>query len=148
EEAAAHPVLPDEDATGIPFFTVDPPGSRDLDQAMHLSRHGTGYRVRYAIADVAAFVTPDGPLDKEAHERVLTLYFPALRIPLHPPVLSEDAASLPPGQPRPAAVWTIDLDADGRTTAVDVRRALIRSHARLDYASVQRQIDTGTAEEP
>ncbi|MEU0443212.1 RNB domain-containing ribonuclease [Streptomyces sp. NPDC006186] len=148
EEAAAHPVLPDEDATGIPFFTVDPPGSRDLDQAMHLSRHGTGYRVRYAIADVAAFVTPDGPLDKEAHERVLTLYFPDLRIPLHPPVLSEDAASLLPGQPRPAAVWTIDLDADGRTTAVDVRRALIRSHTRLDYASVQRQIDTGTAEEP
>ncbi|MFF9620567.1 RNB domain-containing ribonuclease [Streptomyces griseosporeus] len=148
DEAAAHPVLPAEDATDIPFFTIDPPDSRDLDQAMHLSRQGTGYRVRYAIADVAAFVVPGGPLDKEAHQRVLTLYFPDLRVPLHPPVLSEGAASLLPGQTRPAAVWTIDLDASGRTIAVDVRRALVCSQARFDYAHVQRQIDDGTAEEP
>ncbi|AWT42962.1 MULTISPECIES: RNB domain-containing ribonuclease [Streptomyces] len=148
DEAAAHPVLPAEDATDIPFFTIDPPGSLDLDQAMHLSRQGTGYRVRYAIADVAAFVVPDGPLDREAHHRAVTLYFPDLRIPLHPPVLSEGAASLLPGQTRPAAVWTIDLDASGGTLAVDVRRALIRSKQRLDYDSVQKKIDDGTAEEP
>jgi exoribonuclease R len=45
-------------------------------------------------------------------------------------------------------LWTIDLDADGRTLAVDVRRALVRSRARLDYAWVQRRIDEGRAEEP
>ncbi|MFD9203823.1 RNB domain-containing ribonuclease, partial [Streptomyces anthocyanicus] len=44
--------------------------------------------------------------------------------------------------------WTIDLDADGAPTATDVRRALVRSRAKLDYAGVQRQIDAGTAEEP
>ncbi|MFH0522284.1 RNB domain-containing ribonuclease [Streptomyces sp. M41] len=148
ERAAKAPALPSYDATDIPFLTLDPPASRDLDQALHLSRQGTGYRVRYAVADVAAFVVPSGALDGEAHRRVTTLYFPDARIPLHPELLSEGAASLLPGQDRPAVLWTIDLDAEGRTLAVDVRRALVRSRAKLDYAGVQREIDEGSAEEP
>ncbi|MFF8727655.1 RNB domain-containing ribonuclease [Streptomyces sp. NPDC015171] len=148
ERAARAPAPPAYDATGIPFFTLDPPASADLDQATHLSRQGGGYRVRYAIADVAAFVTPGGPLDTEAHRRVTTLYFPDKNVPLHPTVLSEGAASLLPGQTRPAVLWTLDLDAEGRTTAVDVRRALVRSRAKLDYARVQQDLDAGTAEEP
>ena len=148
-EAERAPVSgPHVDATDIPLFTIDPPGSMDLDQAMHLSRHGSGYRVRYAIADVAAFVVPGSALDAETHRRVMTLYFPDLRVPLHPPVLSEGAASLLPDQVRPAALWTIDLDAEGRTTAAEVRRAMVRSRAKLDYEGVQKAIDTGTAEEP
>ncbi|MEV6291056.1 RNB domain-containing ribonuclease [Streptomyces sp. NPDC051896] len=146
--AKTPPALPSYDATDIPFFTLDPPASTDLDQATHLSRQGTGYRVRYAIADVAAFVVPGGALDAEAHRRVNTLYFPDGKVPLHPTVLSEGAASLLPDQVRPAVLWTIDLDAEGRTLAVDVRRALVRSRARLDYARVQKEIDAGTAEEP
>ncbi|MEU5291200.1 RNB domain-containing ribonuclease [Streptomyces umbrinus] len=148
ERAAREPTLPAYDATDIPLFTIDPPTSTDLDQAMHLSRRPAGYRVRYAIADVAAFVVPGGLLDAEAHRRVTTLYFPDGRIPLHPPVLSEGVASLLPDQTCPAVLWTIDLDADGRPTATDVRRALVRSRAKLDYASVQKQLDAGTAEEP
>ncbi|MGW2723798.1 RNB domain-containing ribonuclease [Streptomyces sp. NPDC001492] len=148
EQAAKAPVLPEHDATDIPLFTIDPPGSTDLDQAMHLSRQGSGYRVHYAIADVAAFVVPGGPVDEEAHRRVTTLYFPDLRVPLHPFVLSEGAASLLPDQTRPAALWTVDLDANGRTIAVDVHRALVRSRARYDYEGVQAKIDAGTAEEP
>ncbi|WP_329263288.1 RNB domain-containing ribonuclease [Streptomyces pseudovenezuelae] len=148
-EAQRAPVLKGyEDATDIPLFTIDPPASTDLDQAMHLSRRGTGYRLRYAIADVAAFVVPGSALDASAHRRVLTLYFPDTRIPLHPPVLSEGAASLLPDQVRPAALWTIDLDAEGRTTAAEVHRALVRSRAKLDYDGVQRAVDAGTAEEP
>jgi len=151
ERTAKSPAFPepDDDATDIPFLTIDPPTSTDLDQAMHLARRpGGGFRVRYAIADVAAFVVPNGPLDTETHRRVTTLYFPDEKTPLHPPTLSEDAASLLPGRTRPAALWTIDLDADGRTVAADVRRALVRSRAKLDYEGVQRQLDAGTAEEP
>ncbi|MDW4908194.1 RNB domain-containing ribonuclease [Streptomyces sp. ADMS] len=149
ERAAKAPVLPATDATDIPFLTIDPPASTDLDQAMHLSRRPAGgFRVRYAIADVAAFVVPATPLDTETHHRVSTLYFPDEKTPLHPPVLSEDAASLLPGRTRPAALWTIDLDADGRTVAATVHRALVRSRAGLDYEGVQRQLDAGTAEEP
>ncbi|MFF3642020.1 RNB domain-containing ribonuclease [Streptomyces sp. NPDC002564] len=147
--AAAAPRVPEHDATDLPLFTVDPPTSVDLDQAMHLARRdGGGFRVSYAIADVAAYVTPGGPLDAEAHRRVTTLYFPDEKVPLHPTVLSEGAASLLPGQTCPAVLWTVDLDADGRTERTDVRRALVRSRAKLDYAGVQRAIDDGTAEEP
>lgn len=149
ERAAAAPRLPDHDATDIPLFTIDPPTSVDLDQAMHLSRRESGgYRVRYAIADVAAYVTPGGAVDTEAHRRVTTLYFPDEKVPLHPTALSEGAASLLPGRSRPAVLWTIDLDEDGRAEHTDVRRALVRSRAKLDYAGVQRAIDDGTAEEP
>jgi exoribonuclease R len=147
--AAAAPALPAEDATDIPFVTVDPVGSRDLDQALHLAAGPAGgFRVSYAIADVAAFVRPDGAVDAEARRRTQTLYSPDLRTPLHPPVLGEGAASLLPDQVRPAVLWRIDLDATGEVTAVDVRRALVRSRAQLDYPGLQAAVDAGTPPEP
>lgn len=125
------------DLTGEPFFTVDPPGSRDLDQAMRLARLDGGYRVRYAIADVAAFVAPGGAVDQEAQRRGETAYFPDLRVPLHPPRLAEDAASLLPEVPRPAVVWTLDLDGDGRLTATRLERAVVRSRRQWTYEQVE-----------
>ncbi|MFJ1694252.1 RNB domain-containing ribonuclease [Streptomyces sp. NPDC088252] len=148
QAAVAPAVSSHKDATDLPLFTIDPPTSADLDQAVHLERRRHGFRVHYAIADVAAFVRPGGALDAEAHRRVTTLYFPDGKVPLHPTSLSEGAASLLPGQTRPAALWQIDLDAEGAVVATSVHRALVRSRAKLDYAGVQRQIDTGTAEEP
>ncbi|MCA1710798.1 MAG: RNB domain-containing ribonuclease [Actinobacteria bacterium] len=147
EAAAAAPRLPDLDLTALPFLTIDPPDSLDLDQAMCLERAGDGFLVRYAIADVAAFVAPGGPLDAETHRRGETSYFPDLRVPLHPPVLAEGAASLLADQDRPAVVWSLQLDAAGALTGTDVRRALVRSRRKLDYASVQQAIDDGTADE-
>ncbi|MGY1601945.1 RNB domain-containing ribonuclease [Geodermatophilus sp. SYSU D00815] len=146
--AAARPPLPELDATGVELVTVDPPGSRDLDQAVHLAALGTGYRITYAIADVAAFVRPGGALDAETRRRGQTVYCPDRRTPLHPPVLSEGAASLLPGQVTPAVVWTLDLDADGELRGSGVRRARVRSRAQLDYASVQRQADAGELPAP
>lgn len=133
------------DETDVPFVTIDPPTSKDLDQAMHLERDGKGYRVRYAIADVGAFVKPGGALDAEAHRRGQTLYAPDGNTRLYPPVLSEGAASLLPDQVRPALVWTMVLDATGEGVDVRVRRALVRSRAKLDYAGVQRSLDDGSA---
>ncbi|HVE29356.1 MAG TPA: RNB domain-containing ribonuclease [Mycobacteriales bacterium] len=149
ERAAAAPVLPAYDATDLPLVTVDPPGSRDLDQAVHLAaRPGGGFRVSYAIADVAAFVRPGGAVDAEARRRTQTLYSPDLRTALHPPALGEGAASLLPDQIRPAVLWRIDLDPAGEVAAVDVRRALVRSRAQLDYPGLQAAVDAGTAPEP
>ncbi|MEY9871107.1 exoribonuclease R [Streptacidiphilus sp. MAP12-33] len=136
------------DATDLPLFTIDPPDSRDLDQAMHLERlPGGGYRVHYAIADVAAWVRPGGAIDAEARRRVETLYFPDIRVPLHPQRLSEGAASLLPGQDVPVLLWQLDLDADGELRTTRLRRATVRSRAKLDYADVQKALDTGTADE-
>ncbi|MGH3651130.1 MAG: RNB domain-containing ribonuclease, partial [Acidimicrobiia bacterium] len=62
EAMGIEPRLPNQDLTGVPFVTIDPPGARDLDQALHLERRDSGYRVRYAIADVGAFVSPGGQM--------------------------------------------------------------------------------------
>ncbi|MGW4397239.1 RNB domain-containing ribonuclease [Amycolatopsis nivea] len=132
-----------EDATGLPFVTIDPPGSKDLDQAMVIERRGSGFRVQYAIADLAAFVPPGGALDHEARRRGQTLYLPDGNVPLHPPVLSEGAASLLPGEVRPAVLWTIDVDEAGEIVATRVRRALVRSTEQLDYEGVQTSLDAG-----
>jgi exoribonuclease R len=117
----------------------------DLDQALHIERAGDGYLVHYAIADVAAFVRPGDPLDVEAHARGETLYGADTRIPLHPPALSEDAASLLPDQTRPALLWSITLDATGLPTKVELDRALVRSRERMSYDGAQAALDDGTA---
>lgn len=145
-DAAASVKLPDLDRTDIPLVTIDPPGSMDLDQAMQIERNGDGWRVHYAIADVAAFVTPGGAIDLEANRRGETLYGIGHTIPLHPTVLSEGAASLLPDQLRPALLWTIDLDVNGASTAAKVERARVQSRQRCDYDSVQAAIDAGKAD--
>ncbi len=132
-----------EDATDIPVVTIDPPGARDLDQAMCVERRPGGYRLRYAIADLGAFVTPSGALDREANARGQTLYLPDGTVPLHPPVLSERAASLLPGEVRPAVLWTIDTDDEGSPIDVDVRRAMVRSAGRFDYQGVVEDLARG-----
>jgi exoribonuclease R len=147
ERRASAPPLPELDATDVPLVTLDPPGSRDLDQAVHLAVRPGGYRVSYAIADVGGFVALGGAVDAEARRRGQTLYSPDHRTPLHPPVLSEGAASLLPDELRPAALWTIDLDSTGEPVRVDLRRARVRSRAQLDYPSVQAQADAGTLPE-
>ena len=124
--ADSHPSAP-ADLTDVAFWTLDPVGSMDLDQAMALERDGDGYRVRYAIADVPHFVTPGSALDTEVRARGLTIYAPDGRVPLHPPVLSEAAASLLPDQVRPAYVWDLRLAADGTVTSAGVARAMVRS---------------------
>lgn len=141
--AARAPRLPALDRSELPLVTIDPPDAMDLDQALHIERRGDGYRVHYAIADVGAFVSPGDPVDLEAHRRGETLYGADAKVPLHPQALSEGAASLLPGELRPALLWTMDLDAGGEGVSVDVRRARVRSRARFDYAGVQAQVDAG-----
>ncbi len=139
--------LPQRDETALPFLTIDPLGSMDLDQALHIERVGKGYRVRYAIADVPAFVKPAGAIDTEARRRGQTIYAPDHRTPLHPEQIGEDVASLLPNQVRPAFVWDMQLDPDGDGTSVDVYRAMVGSKNRFDYGQVQASVESGTADE-
>jgi len=146
------------DARDLDLVTIDPPGSMDLDQAVRLERltgqaesagAATGeatepaaaYRVHYAIASLATFVTPGGVLDAELRRRGETIYAPDAATPLHPEVLSHGAASLLEDVDRPACLWTIDLDARGEVVTARVERVLVRSRARLTYAQVQAAIN-------
>ena len=152
------------DARDLELVTIDPPGSMDLDQAVLLERlpaqvdhadqagaaagdvgeapePAATYRVHYAIASLATFVTPGGALDVELRRRGETIYAPDAATPLHPEVLSHGAASLLQDAERPACLWTIDLDERGEVVSARVERALVRSRARLTYAQVQAAID-------
>ena len=146
------------DARALDLVTIDPPGSMDLDQAVLLERlpaqtdhagaptrdapgPAAAYRVHYAIASLATFVTPGGALDVELRRRGETIYAPDAATPLHPEVLSHGAASLLEDVDRPACLWTIDLDARGEVLSARVERALVRSRARLTYDQVQAAID-------
>jgi exoribonuclease R len=140
-------VLPADDLTAIEFVTIDPEGATDLDQAVHVARSGDGFVVHYAIADVPAFVLPGGAVDAESRRRGQTIYAPDGRIPLHPTVISEGAASLLPGEIRSAFVWRFELDAATRVTATTLLRARVRSRRQLSYAEAQASIDDGSASE-
>lgn len=145
--AARGPVVPAgasakvQDRTDLPLLTIDPPGSIDLDQAFTAERIADGYRVWYAIADVAGFVAPGSALDTEARARGVTLYSPDERASLHPEAINESAGSLLADTVKPAVLWRIDLDGDGRRIAAHLGRATVRSREKLTYRQAQERID-------
>ncbi len=137
--------LPGKDFTHIPFVTIDPASSTDLDQALHIERLNHGYKVYYAISDVPSFVMPGGPLDAETRRRGQTYYAPDGRIPLHPEVISEQAGSLLANQECAAFLWEFELGPDAEALSATVSRGTVRSRAKLNYRSVQAQLDAGIA---
>jgi len=124
------------DRTDWDFVTLDPASSTDLDQAFTISRSGTDLVLHYAIADVAWFVTDGDVVDAEAWRRGSTLYLPDGRESLYPAVLSESAVSLLPDGPRPAVVFHVRLDTEGRPSLDGVERCIIRNRAKLGYETV------------
>ncbi len=135
------------DRRDIELVTIDPPSSLDLDQAYQAEPRGDGYRVHYAIADPAVFITPGSALDRETLERGVTLYSPDMNTLLHPRVLAEEGASLLAGADRPAVLWTLDLDSEGSLINTQVERATVRSREKLSYQQAQDRIDGETGSE-
>ena len=136
QAAIARPLTDHADRTAIPFVTLDPASSTDLDQAFAIETAGADLLLRYAIADVAWFVDDGDALDQESWRRGETQYFPDGRVPLYPPILSEGAASLLPDVDRPAVIFSVRIAPDGAVKLDGVERALIRSRAKLAYETV------------
>lgn len=135
--AALKPVSGHVDRTALPFATLDPTSSTDLDQAFAIERSGSDLILRYAIADIGWFVGNGDAIDNEAWTRGETIYMPDARIGLYPPQLSEGAASLLPDGDRPAVLFTVRVSTDGGTSLDRVERAIVRSRAKLGYATVR-----------
>ena len=146
-ETATRAPTAHRDRTAEAFVTLDPASSTDLDQAFAIEQAGSDLILHYAIADVAWFVDEGGPIDAEAWARGTTLYLPDGKAGLYPPVLSEGAASLLPDGPRPAVVFSVAIDAEGKASLRGAERAVIRSRAKLGYASVtEAELPAGFAE--
>ncbi|TRC94854.1 RNB domain-containing ribonuclease [Mesorhizobium sp. WSM4303] len=135
------------DRTAMPFVTLDPATSTDLDQAFSIEASGSDFLLHYAIADVAWFVEDGDAVDLEAWARGETLYLPDGKAGLYPQVIAEGAASLLPSGPRPAVVFTVRIARDGAVKLDGAERAIIQSRAKLAYDSVRAaDVPTGFAE--
>ena len=151
EEAArlAAARVPNEhaDRTAMPFVTLDPASSTDLDQAFTIEASGKDLLLHYAIADVAWWVRDGDPLDAEAWARGTTCYLPDGKASQYPRLLSENVASLLPDGNRPAVIFTVRLDPDGTAHLDGAERALIRNRAKLAYeTATEAELPAGFAE--
>ncbi len=112
------------DAMHIPFVTLDPAPSTDLDQAFAIEQDGDELVLNYALADVGAFVPLGGEIEMEAWLRGVTIYGLAEKIPLYPKVISQGAASLLPDGPRPAVLAVVTISKAGRVKLRSIDRVL------------------------
>lgn len=125
------------DLLEIPFVTIDGPGTRDLDQAVHVETVPGGYRLRYAIADASYYVTPGTALFDEALRRGASFYVPGASVPMLPRALSEGLVSLGPDAARRALVFDVRLDARGTVLDSSLIRARVKSRAKLAFDEVE-----------
>jgi ribonuclease R len=146
ERASPTPLAGREDWRDVPFVTIDPADAKDHDDAVHAEPDPDpanlgGFVLRVAIADVAAYVRPGTPLDREALERGNSVYFPDRVVPMLPERISNDLCSLRPGEDRPAIAAVMRIGADGHEIHHRFHRIVMRSAARLSYEQAQAAID-------
>ncbi|HVY63579.1 MAG TPA: RNB domain-containing ribonuclease, partial [Gammaproteobacteria bacterium] len=122
-----------EDLRSVPLVTIDGADARDFDDAVFCERHGEGWRLVVAIADVSHYVRADSPLDREARGRGTSVYFPDRVVPMLPEALSNGLCSLNPHVDRLCHVCDMVVSADGEVTRSRFYEAVMRSHARLTY---------------
>src|SRR5438309_154311 len=122
-----------EDLRGEFIVTIDPDDARDFDDAIHVEKIGGGWRLGVHIADVAAYVEPDSPLDREARRRGNSVYLPDRVIPMLPERLSNGVCSLKPGVDRLTHSVFIHFDKHGNAKSARFARSLVRSARRLTY---------------
>jgi len=122
-----------EDLRGEFIVTIDPDDARDFDDAIQVEKIGSGWRLGVHIADVAAYVEPGSPLDREARRRGNSVYLPDRVIPMLPERLSNGVCSLKPGVDRLTHSVFIQFDKRGSAKSAQFTRSVIRSAHRLTY---------------
>ena len=130
------------DLTKETIVTIDPATARDFDDAISLKRIGNGHWVLGVhIADVAHFVQPNSPLDKEAKERATSVYLPGKVIPMLPEVISNGLASLQQGKVRYVKTCFIEFDPSGIPVKTRFANAAIKVTKRFVYEQVMPIVD-------
>ena len=135
-----------EDWRDLPLVTIDPADAKDHDDAVFAEpdddeKNPGGVVVTVAIADVAAYVRPGSPLDREALKRGNSVYFPDRVVPMLPERISNDLCSLKEKVDRPAIAVRMTFAADGRKVRHSFHRIMMRSAAKLAYPQAQAAID-------
>ncbi len=143
-EAAAHRQEVSEaeregrrDFRALPIVTIDGETAKDFDDAVYVERlPGGNYLLQVHIADVAHYVRPGAPLDREARLRGTSVYFPDRAVPMLPLELSNGICSLNPRVDRLAMSAIMEIDPEGSVTAYELLPGIIRSAERMTYTAV------------
>ena len=126
------------DLRHLPFVTIDGEDARDFDDAVYCetNKNTGGWRLYVAIADVSHYVQVNSHLDKEAHQRGNSVYFPGFVVPMLPEKLSNGLCSLNPNVDRLVMVCEMTISKAGKISGYQFMEAVIHSHARLTYNKV------------
>ena len=130
------------DLRSLPLVTIDDEDARDFDDAVWAEQDSdrsnpNGWKLIVAIADVAAYVKTDDPIDQEARRRGNSVYLPRLVVPMLPESLSNEWCSLKPKEPRACLAAHIQISMQGTVLHYRFERALMKSAGRLTYTEVQ-----------
>ena len=147
QEAAALPARVDkevakrrEDLREIDLVTIDPETARDHDDAIWVERRKNGFHLIVAIADVSHYVIEGSAMDREAILRGTSVYLPDRAIPMLPPELSTNLASLVPNRDRLCMAVEMHIDEKGHVSSHRIFEAVMRSHGKLYYEGVARAL--------
>ncbi|XP_058764540.1 exosome complex exonuclease RRP44 homolog A-like [Vicia villosa] len=138
-----------QDLRHLRVFSVDPPGCKDIDDALHCYALPNGnFEVGVHIADVTNFVFPGTPLDDEASQRGTSVYLVERRIDMLPKPLTEDVCSLRSDVERLAfsVIWEMTPEADIISTRYT--KSVIKSTAALSYVEAQARMDDSRLMDP
>ncbi len=130
------------DLTKLNCFTIDGEDSRDLDDAISISKNADGtYKLGVHIADVGEYVTYGSVLDKEAFKRGTSVYFPSLVLPMLPRNLSNGICSLNENENRLALSVFMDINDAGVVKNYDICESIIQSKKRFTYTTVTKILE-------
>jgi len=130
------------DLTSLKTFSIDSETTQDIDDALSVEVKGTSYQVGIHIADAAHYIIPGSHLDREAHERITSIYLPEGKIPMFPPLLSEDVLSLVEEKERLAISIIISFDSSNEIKEFDIFPSIVKVHRRYTYTQSDKQINS------
>ncbi len=124
------------DLRNLPIFTIDGADTKDIDDAISLSKEGEFYHLGVHIADVSHYVTAGSVLDKEAFRRGTSIYYANKVIPMLPKALSNGICSLNPKEDRLAFSCRMTIDKFGKVTDYRFEKSVIRSRVKGVYSEI------------
>lgn len=131
-----------KDLRDLPVCSVDPPGCKDIDDALHVRKIADGhFELGVHIADVTHFLQPGSAMDIEASARATTTYLVQRRIDMLPKPLTEDICSLRANVERLAFSVIWEITDKGKILSTTFTKSVIKSRAALTYGEAQARID-------